>query len=87
MELKASDFTNNNTNFAEVKFVIVDGSLTISPRSVTLTSATASKVYDGKPLTNDTVAVGGDGFEDAVLLAVIRLAATALLRTKARRTR
>ena len=62
MELKASDFTNNNTNFAEVKFVIVDGSLTISPRSVTLTSATASKVYDGTPLTNDTVAVGGDGF-------------------------
>ena len=62
MELKASDFTNNNTNFAEVKFVIVDGSLTISPRSVTLTSASASKTYDGKPLTNDTVAVGGDGF-------------------------
>ena len=62
MKLKAEDFTNNNTNFAEVKFVIVDGSLTISPRSVTLTSATASKTYDGKPLTNDTVAVGGDGF-------------------------
>ena len=62
MKLKASDFTNNNTNFAEVKFVIVDGSLTITPRSVTLTSASASKTYDGKPLTNDTVAVGGDGF-------------------------
>ena len=64
MELKPSDFTNNNANFAEVKFVIVDGSLTISPRSVTLTSASASKTYDGKPLTNDTVAVGGDGFVD-----------------------
>ena len=62
MKLKAEDFTNNNTNFAEVKFVIVDGSLTISPRSVTLTSASASKTYDGKPLTNETVAVGGDGF-------------------------
>ena len=62
MELKASDFTNNNTNFAEVKFVIVDGSLTITPRSVTLTSASASKTYDGKPLANETVAVGGDGF-------------------------
>ena len=62
MELKPEDFTNNNTNFAEVKFVIVDGSLTISPRSVKLTSASASKTYDGKPLANDTVAVGGDGF-------------------------
>ena len=64
MELKASDFTNNNTNFAEVKFVIVDGQLVIEKRNVTLTSASASKTYDGKPLTNDTVAVGGDGFAE-----------------------
>ena len=35
---------------------------TISKRDVTLTSATDSKEYDGTPLTNDTVTVGGDGF-------------------------
>ena len=62
MELKPEDFTNNNTNFAEVKFVIVDGKLEISKRSVKLTSETASKPYDGTALTKPEVAVGGDGF-------------------------
>ena len=38
------------------------GKLTITPRKVTLTSASASKVYDGTALTNDKVTVGGDGF-------------------------
>ena len=64
MELKASDFANNNTNFAEVKFVIVDGQLEITPRNVVLTSGSAERVYNGEALTNDTVAVGGDGFAD-----------------------
>ena len=64
MELKPEDFTNNNTNFAEVKFVIVDGKLKISKRSVKLTSETASKPYDGTPLTKPEVAVVGDGFVD-----------------------
>ena len=36
--------------------------LTINKRSVTLTSETASKPYDGTPLTRPTVTVGGDGF-------------------------
>lgn len=36
--------------------------LTINKRSVTLTSETASKVYDGTPLTRPNVTVGGDGF-------------------------
>ncbi|MGI6121870.1 MAG: MBG domain-containing protein, partial [Saccharofermentanales bacterium] len=62
MELKPEDFTNNNTNFTNVKFVIVDGTLEITKRQVTLTSATDSKVYDGTALKNDTVTVTGDGF-------------------------
>ena len=41
-----------------------DGKLTINKRSVTLTSASASKVYDGTPLTKPEVTVGGDGFVD-----------------------
>ena len=36
----------------------------ISPRTVTLTSKTATKVYDGMPLTAHEVVVGGDGFAD-----------------------
>lgn len=38
------------------------GKLTITPRKVTLTSETASKVYDGTPLTKPNVKVTGDGF-------------------------
>ena len=64
MELKPSDFNNISHNFASVTFKIVDGTLNISRRDVTLTSATDSKTYDGKPLTNDNVAVGGDGFAE-----------------------
>lgn len=41
-----------------------DGFLTIKPRSVTLTSETASKEYDGTPLTKPEVTVTGDGFVD-----------------------
>ena len=36
----------------------------ISPREVTLTSASANKVYDGMALVNGNVAVAGDGFVD-----------------------
>lgn len=40
------------------------GKLEITPRKVTLTSETASKVYDGTPLTKPEVTVTGDGFVD-----------------------
>ena len=36
----------------------------ITPRPVTLTSKSATKVYDGTPLTAHVVTVGGDGFAD-----------------------
>lgn len=36
--------------------------VTMGKRSVTLTSASGEKVYDGTPLTNGTVTVSGDGF-------------------------
>lgn len=38
--------------------------LNVAQRPVTLTSASGSKEYDGKPLTNDDVIVGGDGWVD-----------------------
>ena len=62
MGLAAGQFTNTNTNFANVEFVVTDGALTITPRQVILTSATDEKVYDGTPLTNHNVTVSGDGF-------------------------
>ena len=62
MGLNKSQFANNSANFANVEFVVTDGSLQINPRSVKLTSATDEKVYDGQPLTNGVVTVSGDGF-------------------------
>ena len=38
--------------------------LTITKRTVVMTSATDSKTYDGTPLTNDEVTVTGDGFAE-----------------------
>ena len=61
MNLDATQFVNNNTNFANVKFEIAeDGQLVISPCAVTLTSETASKDYDGTPLTRPNVKVEGN---------------------------
>jgi len=38
------------------------GTLSIDKRTVTLTSESGEKPYDGTPLTKPTVTVGGDGF-------------------------
>ena len=64
-------YTGDTTNVGTVKITIkgkgnyngsTEVSYKITKRSVTLTSATDSKVYDKDPLTNYNVAVGGDGF-------------------------
>ena len=64
MGLTESQFTNTSKNFTNVKFEVTDGYVKITPREVTLTSASDSKKYDGNALTNDTVTVSGDGFAD-----------------------
>jgi len=64
MGLKPENFENKNANFSKVTFVVTDGSLTITKRDVTLTSASASKPYDGTALTSKNVTVGGNGFAD-----------------------
>ena len=57
-----------NTVDGTGKYIVTEanpGTLTISKRKVTLTSASDEKVYDGTALTNGTVTVGGaDGFAD-----------------------
>ena len=61
MNLDATQFVNNNTNFSNVKFEIAeDGQFVINPRAVTLTSEKASKPYDGTPLTRPDVKVEGN---------------------------
>ena len=62
MNLAPKDFKNINGNFKTVRFVIDDGTLVISPRTLTITSGSDSKEYDGTPLTNHNVTVSGDGF-------------------------
>ena len=62
MGLKVADFANKNANFAKVTFIVEDGKLVINKRQVTLTSASASKIYDGEALTKPDVTVTGDGF-------------------------
>ena len=64
MGLNKSQFANSSANFANVEFIVTDGSLQINPRSVKLTSATDEKVYDGQPLANGAVTVSGDGFAE-----------------------
>ena len=64
-------YTGDTTNVGTVKITIkgkgnyngsTEVSYKITERSVTLTSATDSKVYDKTPLTNHNVTIGGDGF-------------------------
>ena len=62
MGLKAEQFKNTSKNFTNVEFIVTDGKLEISKRSVIMTSASDEKFFDGEPLTNDTVTVTGDGF-------------------------
>ena len=47
-----------------------EGTLTINPRSVIITSGSASKTYDGTPLTNDEITITGDGFVDGEATAI-----------------
>ena len=51
------DVTNQFTGIT-----LESGTLTVTKRSVTLTSETASKAYDGTALTRPDVKVSGDGF-------------------------
>lgn len=64
MNLAPENFTNINGNFKNVLFVIYDGTLVISPRTLTITSGSDSKEYDGTPLTSSEIKVSGDGFAE-----------------------
>ena len=65
MTMTATDFTNINTNFNPVNFVVNNGSITVTPITdpMVITAASDSKVYDATALTND-----GYTFTDGVLV-------------------
>ena len=57
--ITADMFENTNENFADVKFVVADGGLTIDGQMpLTIKTESASKEYDGKPLTAGATATG-----------------------------
>lgn len=70
MALAADQFNNINKNFSSVTFEVEDGAMTITKRSVVLTSETASKPYDGTPLTKPDVTVAGDGFVEGEVSSI-----------------
>ena len=76
----AGDFENINKNFTNVAFVIVDGVLKINPiteNTITITANSASKTYDGTPLTNNGFTFTKDVLvEGDVLTAVVEGSAT-----------
>ena len=55
---------NENDVTDQFKVSMQNGSLTINKRSVVLESESASKVYDGTPLTKPDVTTSGEGFVD-----------------------
>ncbi len=64
-----TDFTNVGTITVYITGIknysgTVTRTYQITKRNVTLTSETASKTYDGTPLTKPNVTIGGDGFVD-----------------------
>ena len=51
MGLAASQFSNANENFANVEFVVEDGSIVVDPAILTVTTPSDSRPYNGQPLT------------------------------------
>ena len=74
MGLSKDYFRNDNPNFEDVTFVIVDGQLEIKPVALTITADSNTKTYDGTALTDngwsDTAPVGLKG-ADAVISVVV----------------
>ncbi|MCQ2546790.1 MAG: hypothetical protein MJ161_04490 [Clostridia bacterium] len=64
MGLRVEDFSSNSSNFSKVTFIVQDGKLSISKRTLILESASASKMYDGTALKAEEISVSGDGLAE-----------------------
>ena len=74
MGLKPENFTNTNTNFAKVTFVVVDGYIEITKRPLDLVGETDTKPYTGNPIilnqfTSENL-VSGDAVRSISYLAI-----------------
>ena len=74
MDLKPENFTNTNTNFAKVTFVVEDGYIDITKRPLNLVGETATKPYTGSPIilnqfTSENLA-NGDAVRSISYLAI-----------------
>lgn len=72
IRLAEEDFsiTGSDLEKYSVTIKVTDGWLTIQPRTVTLTSASATKAYDGTALTASNVTIGGGKFVDGEVKSV-----------------
>ena len=73
MGLKPENFTNTNTNFAKVTFVVEDGYIDITKRPLNLVGETDTKPYTGSPIilnqfTSENL-VSGDAVQSISYLA------------------
>ena len=55
---------NGNDVTSQFEVTVIPGSLEIEKRSLTITSGSAEREYNGAPLTNSTVEITGDGFAE-----------------------
>ena len=74
MGLKPENFTNTNTNFAKVTFVVEDGYIDITKRPLDLVGETDTKPYTGSPIilnqfTSENL-VSGDAVRSISYLAI-----------------
>lgn len=74
MGLKPENFTNTNTNFAKVTFVVEDGYIDITKRPLNLVGETDTKPYTGSPIilnqfTSENL-VSGDAVRSISYLAI-----------------
>ena len=74
MDLKPENFTNTNTNFAKVTFVVEDGYIDITKRPLNLVGETDTKPYTGNPIilnqfTSENL-VSGDAVRSISYLAI-----------------
>lgn len=68
LSIRVLDKTTSADHTANYKYApVVHGTLTITQRNVTVTTAEGSKVYDGIALTNANVTISGDGFVEGEL--------------------
>ena len=66
MPMTEADFSAASENYTNIKITVIPGELEIIPRTVILTSASGTKIFDGTPIRRNNpatdITVTGDGF-------------------------